>query len=63
MAAKRKSASAGDKKDFRALSLRLNVEAWKQLKHLATDQETSAHALILEGINLIFKKHGKRPLA
>ena len=61
-----KRASAGRKspeKDFKALSLRLSPEAWRQLKHLAIDQETSAHSLLLEGVNEVFKKHGKKPIA
>ena len=50
-------------KDFKALSLRLSPEAWRQLKHLAIDQESSAHSLLLDGVNEVFKKHGKKPIA
>ncbi len=61
-----KRASEGRKppeKDFKALSLRLSPEAWRQLKHLAIDQESSAHSLLLDGVNEVFKKHGKKPIA
>ncbi len=49
--------------DFKALSIRINEDAWRQLKHLAVDKDTSGHALILEGINMVFKKNNKKPIA
>ncbi len=50
-------------KGFKAHSLRLNLEAHKQLKHLAVDLDCSLHDLLLEGVNEVFRKNRKRPIA
>jgi hypothetical protein len=41
----------------RVLSVYLNPLAWKQLRQLALDAETTTQALGEEAINLLFEKH------
>ncbi|OYV49242.1 MAG: hypothetical protein B7Z77_08500 [Acidocella sp. 20-58-15] len=47
----------------KGLIVRLNTPAWAQLKTLAIEHELSAHDLLIEGINLIFQKYEKPPIA
>lgn len=54
MAAKRPPSRVGK----RVLSLYLDPLAWKQLRQLALDTETSTQALGEEAVNLLFAKHG-----
>lgn len=42
----------------RVLSIYLDPLAWKQLRQLALDTETSTQALGEEAVNLLFAKHG-----
>ena len=42
---------------------RLNLGAWRELKILAIDQGKPAHALLIEAVNDLFKKYGKKSLA
>jgi len=42
----------------RVLSIYLDPLAWKQLRQLALDTETSTQALGEEAVNLLFTKHG-----
>jgi hypothetical protein len=42
----------------RALTVYLDPLAWKQLRQLALDQDTSNQALGEEAVNLLFAKHG-----
>jgi hypothetical protein len=44
-------------------TLRLNMEAWRQLKILAVEHARPAHALLVEAVNDLFRKHGKMPVA
>jgi len=41
----------------RVLSIYLNPIAWKQIRQLALDSDTSTQALGEEAINLLFEKH------
>lgn len=41
----------------RVLSIYLDPLAWKQIRQLALDSETSTQALGEEAINLLFEKH------
>jgi hypothetical protein len=34
-----------------------------QLKYMSVDKQSSAHALLIEAINDLFKKYGKQPIA
>ena len=52
--AKRPPSRAGK----RVLSIYLDPLAWKQLRQLALDAETSTQALGEEAVNLLFAKHG-----
>lgn len=47
----------------RGTILRLSRDALKQLKHLATEEETTSHALLIEALNDLFVKRGKPPIA
>lgn len=47
----------------RGQTLRLTVDAWKQLKMLAVNEEKTAHELLLEGVNLLFRDRGLPPVA
>jgi hypothetical protein len=42
----------------RVLSVYLDPLAWKQLRQLALDSETTTQALGEEAVNLLFAKHG-----
>jgi hypothetical protein len=42
----------------RVLSIYLDPLAWKQLRQLALDTDTSTQALGEEAVNLLFAKHG-----
>ena len=42
----------------RVLSVYLDPLAWKQLRQLALDTETTTQALGEEAVNLLFTKHG-----
>lgn len=42
----------------RVLSVYLDPLAWKQLRQLALDADTSTQALGEEAVNLLFAKHG-----
>ena len=44
-------------------TLRLNMDAWRQLKLMAIDRALPAHDLLIEAVNDYFAKHGKPPLA
>jgi len=44
-------------------TIRLTVDAWRQLKLLAFEQARPMHSLILEALNDFFQKHGRPPLA
>ena len=47
----------------RGQTLRLTPEAWRQLKILAVERATPSHALLIEAVNDLFRKHGKPPIA
>jgi hypothetical protein len=47
----------------KGLTLRLSEPAWKQLKILAVQEGRHAHDLIIDGVNAVFEKHGKPPIA
>lgn len=47
----------------RGQTLRLSVEAWRQLKIMAAEEGRPAHDLLLDAVNDLFRKHGKPPIA
>ncbi len=44
------------------LQLRLHPDAWKRLKSLALDEDTSLEALGVEAFSLLFERRGLPPL-
>jgi len=44
-------------------TLRLKPEAWQQLKLLAAEHWCPAHDLLIEAVNDLFEKYGKKPIA
>jgi hypothetical protein len=41
----------------------VSPETSKQLKQIALDENTSVQDLVIEALNDLFIKHGKRPIA
>lgn len=58
-----KSQPADDDGQRKALTLRLKLAAWRQLRQLAVDKDSSVHELLIEALNDYFKKEGKPPTA
>lgn len=52
------SRRAPSREGKRTLSVYLDPLAWKQLRQLALDTETTTQALGEEAVNLLFSKHG-----
>lgn len=52
------SRRAPSREGKRTLSVYLDPLAWKQLRQLALDTETTTQALGEEAVNLLFTKHG-----
>jgi hypothetical protein len=44
-------------------TLRLNPDAWRQLRLLAVERDCAQHDLLIEAVNLLFRKYRKRPIA
>jgi hypothetical protein len=59
----RKSIRPPSREGKRVLSIYLPPEAWKQLRMLSLDLETSTQALGEEAINLLFEKHRRNRIA
>jgi len=47
----------------RVLSVYLEQEAWKQLRALALDEESTTQALGVEAVNMLFAARGKNRIA
>ena len=47
----------------RAFTAWAHADAYKQLKHLATDRETTVQALLEEGMDMVFQKYGYDKIA
>ncbi|MDP4027014.1 hypothetical protein Q8W71_30965 [Methylobacterium sp. NEAU 140] len=43
--------------------MHLTKAAAKELKKLAADRETTVHALMVEGVNLVFQQYGLPQIA
>jgi hypothetical protein len=59
----KKSVRPPSREGKRVLSIYLAPEAWKQLRLLSLDLETSTQALGEEAINLLFEKHRRNRIA
>lgn len=57
------SAATHEGGSVKGQTLRLNRAAWRQLKVLALEREQPAHALLVEAVNDLFRKHDKAPIA
>ena len=42
----------------KAMTIRLNLDAWRQLRFMAFDDGRTAHALLIDALNAYFKKQG-----
>lgn len=58
-----KKSNSGEKRETKGQTLRLNMDAWRQLRYLAFDNDVTAHELLIEAVNDLFQKYGKRPIA
>lgn len=47
----------------KGFNLRLNPDAWRQVKILAMQKDTSIHALLLDGLDRIFAENGLDQIA
>ena len=47
----------------KAMTLRLTLPAWRQLKFMAIEEGCPAHTLMIDAVNDLFVKHGKLPIA
>ena len=52
-----------DTRGRRGQTLRLEPEAWKQLKLLAIDQGKTSHELLIEAVNLLFDHYNRPTIA
>jgi hypothetical protein len=44
-------------------TLRLSTAAWRQLKMIAMDENTSVHQILVDAVDEAFRKRGKPPIA
>jgi hypothetical protein len=44
-------------------TLRLSTAAWRQLKLIAMDENTSVHQILVDAVDEAFRKRGKPPIA
>jgi len=52
-----------DRRDKRQIAGFFSPECAKQVRMLAAEQDTTVQELIRDGLNLMFQKHGKPPVA
>ena len=57
------SSSQNKEDDRRRVTLRLTEDAWKQLKIMSIEEGCVAHKLLIEAVNDLFVKKGKKPIA
>lgn len=48
-------------KSVKGLMHRINEQGWKDLKILAAEQGITMNALVVEALNDLLRKHGKKP--
>ncbi|MGI2906952.1 ribbon-helix-helix domain-containing protein [Tolypothrix sp. VBCCA 56010] len=58
-----KSARPPSRQGKKALGAFVSQETSKQLKQIALDENTSVQDLVVEALNDLFVKYGKRPIA
>ena len=59
----RKSQTAPSRKDKKQVCAHINKKAFHQLHILRLERDTSIEQLIIEGLNALFTKHDKPPIA
>jgi hypothetical protein len=47
----------------RVVSIYVSEESWRELRQLSLDTDTSAQALGIEALNLLFQRHQREPIA
>src|SRR3954451_16048980 len=52
-----------DRKGKSLVAAHVNRDAAKQLRMLAVENDTTVQSLVVEGLNLLFKHHGKPQIA
>ena len=60
---KGKRSCGGDDRTRRGQTLRLEPEAWRQLKMLAIEQGTTSHDLLIQAVNLLFDHYNRPTIA
>ena len=55
--------AGGDDRTRRGQTLRLEPEAWRQLKMLAIEQGTTSHDLLIQAVNLMFDHYNRPTIA
>jgi hypothetical protein len=55
--------AAGKKDSRRGMTLRLEPEAWRQLKMLGIEQGKPVHHLLVDAVNLLFHHHNRPTIA
>jgi hypothetical protein len=58
-----KRSAGGDDRSRRGQTLRLEPEAWRQLKMLAIEQGTTSHDLLIQAVNLLFDHYNRPTIA
>ena len=56
-------AAAKDNRARRGQTLRLEPEAWRQLKMLAITEGKTSHELLIEAVNLLFDHYNRPTIA
>ena len=51
----------GKRTAVKGLMHRINEQGWKDLKVLAAEQGTTLNALLIEALNDLLRKYGKKP--
>ena len=59
----RAASPAVDAKRFRGVLTRINQDGLRELRLLAIDRDTRLQTLMIEAINDLLKKYGRRPVA
>jgi hypothetical protein len=63
VADKGRRTAGGEDRSRRGQTLRLEPEAWRQLKMLAIEQGTTSHDLLIQAVNLLFDHYNRPTIA
>jgi hypothetical protein len=61
--ARTERATADERRGVKAVLIKLNEEAWRELRHLAVEKDTTLQALGIEALNDLLEKNGHHRLA